>query len=95
MHTIDIVAIADINECLDNNCTCSHHCINTEGSYHCECPPGYILQPNKHDCEGEYSRLHYHFMNIYGYTGMYVAIHTVQVHLQYIIYTVSMNRMLK
>ena len=58
MHTIGIVAIADINECLDNNGTCSHDCINTEGSYHCKCPPGYILLPNKRDCEGEYSRLH-------------------------------------
>ena len=42
--------ITDINECLD---TCSHHCINTEGSYHCECFAGYIFQPNKYDCEGK------------------------------------------
>ena len=42
----------DINEC--HNGTCSHTCVNTVGSYNCECPAGYILQPNKHDCEGMY-----------------------------------------
>ena len=50
--------ITDIDECLDNNGNCSHDCVNTEGSYHCECPAGYILQSNKRDCEGEYSWLH-------------------------------------
>ena len=43
----------DVNECLDNNVTCSHNCVNTEGSYHCECFTGYILQPNKYNCEGK------------------------------------------
>ena len=50
---IDIDIITDINECLDHNGTCSHDCINTEGSYYCECFAGYILQPNKYDCEGK------------------------------------------
>ena len=44
----------DINECLNNNGSCSHDCINTVGSYYCECPTGHHLQPNNHDCEGEY-----------------------------------------
>lgn len=44
----------DVNECLDNNGMCSHDCVNTEGSYYCECPTGYILGPNSHDCQGEY-----------------------------------------
>ena len=42
----------DIDECLDDNGMCSHKCVNTEGSYHCECPLGYVLQSNKQDCEG-------------------------------------------
>ena len=48
-----IIVVTDVDECLDNNGTCSHDCVNTEGSYYCECPPGYILQSNQHDCEGE------------------------------------------
>ena len=45
--------ILDINECVNNNGTCSHMCVNTEGSYHCVCPHGYHLQADNHNCEGE------------------------------------------
>ena len=45
--------ITDFDECLGNNGNCSHDCVNIEGSYYCECPVGYNLQTNKHDCEGE------------------------------------------
>ena len=47
-----ILTITDINECLTNNGGCAHNCTNTVGSYYCECPDGYVLQPNNHDCEG-------------------------------------------
>ena len=43
----------DVNECLDNDGSCSHTCINTLGSYHCKCAAGYVLLPNNHDCEGD------------------------------------------
>ena len=48
------VIITDVNECLDNNGNCSHDCVNTVGSYYCKCPAGYNLQPNKHECKGEF-----------------------------------------
>ena len=48
---ISFVSFTDINECLD--ALCSHQCINSVGSYRCECPTGYVLQPNKHDCKGD------------------------------------------
>ncbi|XP_059169369.1 cubilin-like [Physella acuta] len=32
----------DIDECEDNS-TCDHTCVNTEGSYTCSCNPGYVL----------------------------------------------------
>ena len=48
------IIIIDINECLVNNGTCFHNCVNTEGSYNCKCVDGYVLQPNKRDCEGTY-----------------------------------------
>ena len=54
-----MLLFTDINECLDNNVTCSHDCVNTEGSYHCECFTGYILQLNKYDCEGKTSLCKY------------------------------------
>ena len=33
----------DVDECEDDHNTCSHYCNNTEGSYQCSCPSGYIL----------------------------------------------------
>ncbi|XP_068278145.1 fibrillin-2 isoform X1 [Nyctibius grandis] len=34
----------DVNECLENPGICSNgHCINTDGSFRCECPMGYNL----------------------------------------------------
>ena len=44
------VTITDINECLINIGNCSHTCNNTDGSYFCGCPVGYVLHPNKLDC---------------------------------------------
>ena len=53
--TFTCIFTIDVNECLDNDGSCSHTCINTPGSYHCECLAGYVLLPNNHDCEGDYS----------------------------------------
>ena len=35
--------IADVNECDLNNGGCDHSCINTVGSYYCECSDGQTL----------------------------------------------------
>ncbi|XP_035667071.1 integrin beta-like protein C isoform X2 [Branchiostoma floridae] len=35
----------DVDECLVNNGGCSHDCVNTDGSYHCMCPVGRLLNP--------------------------------------------------
>ena len=50
MKVCNTNGVTDTNECLSINGGCSHYCNNTIGSYHCECPTRYILQPNKHDC---------------------------------------------
>ena len=44
--------VIDVNECGFDNGNCSHTCINMGGTYRCECPVGYVLQPNKLDCVG-------------------------------------------
>ena len=40
----------DINECDDNNGGCEQTCVNTDGSYHCECEVGFMLQPDGQHC---------------------------------------------
>ena len=36
----------DVNECVDDNGGCSQLCINTVGSYYCECNIGYHFIDN-------------------------------------------------
>ena len=42
----------DVNECVDGSHTCDEiaTCVNTEGSYNCTCPPGYIVNGSR--CQG-------------------------------------------
>eukprot|EP00300_Choanocystis_sp_HF-7_P033891 c4632_g1_i1.p1 GENE.c4632_g1_i1~~c4632_g1_i1.p1 ORF type:complete len:1944 (-),score=161.80 c4632_g1_i1:1725-7556(-) len=40
----------DIDECLTNSGGCDHFCINTPGSYHCACRPGYNLSQDGLSC---------------------------------------------
>lgn len=48
-----VCLLSDINECNDNNGGCEDRCINTAGSYFCECTnPGLTLGPNRRDCDG-------------------------------------------
>lgn len=45
------VEVEDMNECLiyEGN-ICHHRCVNTPGSYRCECFPGYVLQEDAFTC---------------------------------------------
>ena len=43
---------SDINECAVNNGGCQHSCVNTDGSFSCECLPGYSLVNNT-NCSGK------------------------------------------
>ena len=42
--------LSDINECTRSPGICEYDCMNTEGSYKCACPPGYLSVGN--NCEG-------------------------------------------
>ena len=46
-------SISDIDECVNNHDLCAQACINTPGSYVCDCNPGYTLDPNGFSCIGE------------------------------------------
>ena len=43
---------ADIDECAKNSSICQFTCANTDGSYICSCPVGYVLRPDKRTCTG-------------------------------------------
>ncbi|KAG8134960.1 hypothetical protein E2320_008025, partial [Naja naja] len=42
---------SDKDECSKDNGGCQHECINTFGSYVCQCRNGFVLHENKHDCK--------------------------------------------
>ncbi|XP_045189860.2 signal peptide, CUB and EGF-like domain-containing protein 2 [Mercenaria mercenaria] len=43
-------ACDDIDECANQLDTCEHICVNTQGSYTCDCNNGYMLQPDLASC---------------------------------------------
>lgn len=44
-------ASSDKDECSKENGGCQHECVNTFGSYSCQCRSGFVLHENKHDCK--------------------------------------------
>lgn len=42
---------ADKDECSKENGGCQHECVNTFGSYSCQCRSGFVLHENRHDCK--------------------------------------------
>uniref|UniRef100_A0A4W5NC55 Metalloendopeptidase n=1 Tax=Hucho hucho TaxID=62062 RepID=A0A4W5NC55_9TELE len=42
---------SDKDECSKENGGCQHECVNTFGSYSCQCRSGFVLHDNKHDCK--------------------------------------------
>ena len=53
MSCLHLVYVTDVDECLYNNGGCNDTCINTEGSYKCECGPGLVLELDQHSCRGK------------------------------------------
>ncbi|KAL0965609.1 hypothetical protein UPYG_G00283510 [Umbra pygmaea] len=42
---------SDKDECSKENGGCQQDCVNTFGSYSCQCRSGFVLHDNKHDCK--------------------------------------------
>ena len=43
-----------MNECNSSNGGCVQMCINTVGSFTCQCLPGYMMDENGRSCIGKY-----------------------------------------
>ena len=70
---------SDTNECSYDNDGCSQTCINTKGSFYCECQTGYELNSDAATCNGEYYMKHTHVRakkhNICVQNHTYITIH--------------------
>ena len=45
--------ISDIDECSEITDLCEHNCYNTNGSYVCDCKPGYMISDEGFFCSGK------------------------------------------
>ena len=52
-----VTVILDVNECDLTPAPCKFSCENTEGSFKCFCPTGYVLAPDGITCKGEILKL--------------------------------------
>ena len=51
VYTTETIYFTDIDECIEGDEHCNQICVNTLGSYYCNCEPGYQLV-NDTKCEG-------------------------------------------
>lgn len=52
--TLNFACNAEIDECSrPDKGHCEQRCVNTLGSYHCACDPGYELAPDRRSCAGD------------------------------------------
>lgn len=47
-----MLCVLDLDECTTGRHDCTHTCVNTLGSYHCQCPAGFIQKGRQ--CIGEH-----------------------------------------
>jgi len=43
--------LLDVDECTEESLDCEQVCVNTVGSYRCECREGFSLRSDNHTCE--------------------------------------------
>lgn len=51
---VSCLSSLDLDECNQSPKPCNFICKNTEGSYQCSCPRGYILQEDGKICKGSH-----------------------------------------
>ena len=55
------VFVSDVDECESDKGGCQHKCLNTDGSFRCECQEGFKLQTDKKTCEVNNGKMLLHF----------------------------------
>ena len=66
-----IIIVTDIDECLEENHSCQHICINTNGSYVCDCNEGYALTSDGRTCRG--IKIFYYEVHVILYMYLIIA----------------------
>ena len=46
-----------MDECANSEDNCLQECVNDQGSFHCDCFPGFTLNADEFSCRGMYARL--------------------------------------
>ena len=64
--------VPDIDECLSPNHGCEQTCMNTAGTYICNCSIGYRLNANGRDCNGTKANYFDHFI-IYSFFKIWTS----------------------
>lgn len=54
MFWVYVDMFLDVNECEELNGGCQQTCVNTQGSYHCECSEGFRMHADGRTCIGKY-----------------------------------------
>ena len=52
---VHLLLKADVDECKLGTHECNQICVNTVGSFMCDCYPGFILDINEYTCNGEFT----------------------------------------
>ena len=47
-----MLALSDLDECASNSTLCTQRCVNTDGSYFCDCNEGYRIKVGTNQCDG-------------------------------------------
>jgi hypothetical protein len=63
------ISLPDKDECSKDNGGCQHECVNTMGSYTCQCRNGFVLHENKHDCKEGMWKIIFSWQHLKSHTG--------------------------